>query len=376
MWTRREVLQLAGVSAFSLAAGAAEAAPKRSRAKLGTVIGPGFLMDPDTRQKSFVLALVDLDAKKRERAEISVGFFAHGMTPNPVAPERAVLFEKKGPGACEVDLVRRKVLRTITTTADRRFYGHGAYSADGSILYATESVVSDRYKGVIAVRDGKTFEVRGLFPTYGDSPHDCRLIDGGRILVITNGGGDLSGTPPSVTYVDVASEKLIEKLELETPRLNTGHLAISSRGELAVVSAPRDGIPRPETERGGVSLRRSAGKLLTMTEPRDITARMLGETLSVVIHEPSGVVAATNPMGHVVTFWDLKTQRFLRSFEFPHPRGVALSLDQKSFIVSYAPESKLIEIDAQSLSANDASIFEPSYMSGSHIITYDLSKLG
>lgn len=374
MPTRRQLLLGSGALAFSLVAPAALAAPKKTRAKLGTVIGPGFLVDADTRERSFVLALVDLDAKQRERKEIALAFFAHGITPNPIAPERAVLFEKRGAGACEVDLVQRTVLRTITTPAARRFYGHGAFSADASLLYATESIVAERYKGVIAVRDGKTFAELGFFPTYGDAPHDCKLVDGGKVLAITNGGGDANGSAPCVTYVDVKSEKLIEKVELTDPKLNTGHLAINARGDLAVISAPREGTPKPETERGGISLRKRGSKLSTMSEPKDLTSRMLGETLSLAIHEPTNVVMATTPMGHVVTCWNLKTQKLVKSFELPHPRGVALSLDKQTFIVSYAAESRLMEIDAATLTAKEASIFEPSYMSGSHIITYDLSR--
>lgn len=371
--SRRDLLLAGGISAAGLATPALAADKNRPKAKRGTVIGPGFYLDADTGAKSFVLAMVDLDAKTLARREISLGFFAHGVTPNPRRAERAVLFEKKGPGACEVDLRSGEVSRTITTTSDRRFYGHGAYAADGSVVFAVESMVTEAFKGVITIRDGRTFEVRGLFPTYGAAPHDCHLIDGGKVLVITNGGGDLAGgTAPCVTWVDVATQRLLDKVELSTPRLNTGHLAIGAGGDLAVVSAPRDGIPSPERELGGVSLRAKGGRMATMTEPAELTRRMVGETLSVALWEPGRVVAATTPLGHVVTFWSLDEGRLIKWLDYPHPRGVALTLDRRAFVISYAPESLLVLVDAERLEPIEGTRFGPTHMSGSHVITYDL----
>ncbi|MCK6548897.1 DUF1513 domain-containing protein [Myxococcota bacterium] len=374
--TRRQHLTWLGTSiagasiASSLSAGDALGAAK-AKAKRGTIIGPGFYIEDDTKKKSFVVGLVDLDAKKLARREIAIDFFGHGVSPNPVAPHKAAIFEKKGPGACEVDLVAGKMLRRIPTTPDRHFYGHGAWAADGSVVFVVESVITDKYRGVITIRDGKTFEVRGEFPTYGAAPHDCLLIDGGKVLAITNGGGPIDGgAVPSVTYVDVASQKLLEEVVFSTPRINAGHIAITSKGDLAVVSAPRDGLGDLSKVPGGVSLRAKGQKVQTMAEPADVVARMLGETLSVAVHEPTSIVAATNPEGHVVTFWDLKTSKLVKKLELPYPRGVTLTLDQKAFVVSYSPASTLVLVDTKTLEPIPGSTFEPSYMSGSHVIAY------
>ena len=44
----------------------------------------------------------------------------------------------------------------------REFYGHGAFSPDGSTLYATESIIDEDYRGVVVVRDAKTLEEIGI----------------------------------------------------------------------------------------------------------------------------------------------------------------------------------------------------------------------
>lgn len=362
MLSRREVLQL--IAATLAAPNKGPKTPKK-----GTVIGPGFYIDTDTQKKNFVLALLDLDAPKLETREIALDFFAHGVTPNPKQASRAVLLEKKGPGACEVDLVEGKMLRKITTTPERRFYGHGAWSQDASLIYVVESVINEAYKGVISVRDGRTFETMHLFPTYGLAPHDVRLIDGDKTMVITNGGGDIKGDALGcVTYVDVASEKLIEKVELNS-RLNAGHLAVSSKRDLAVISAPREGVANPTQVPGGLSLRRAGGKLQMMSEPPEIIIKMLGETLSVALHEKTDVVAATNPTGNVITFWKMKNGAFVKRLDYPYPRGIALTLDEKHFVVSYG-QAQMILVDAKTLAPVESSKFEGTAMTGSHVITY------
>ena len=57
----------------------------------------------------------------------------------------------------------------------------------------------------------------------------------------------LVGAPPAVCYIDLQSERLLERVELASPRFNTGHLTVTTAGDLAVVSAPRDGLPNPKS---------------------------------------------------------------------------------------------------------------------------------
>lgn len=344
--------------------------------KKGTIIGAARLQD-EAGATVFLLSVLDLDAAKPAARKSRLTFLAHGVSPNPVKPERAVLFEKQGPGCCEVDLKTGKVLNTITTDKGRKFYGHGAFSLDGTRLYSTETEMAT-YKGVIVVRDGATFKELGKFPTFGEAPHDLHMIDGGKTLVITNGGAALGASgdeaAPSVTFVDIASEKLLERVTFPNDKINAGHLGITSAKDLAIVSAPRDGVPNQASAQGGISLRPRDGKTLTMGDPAEITAKMLGETLSVAIHEPTGTVAATNPTGNILTFWNLKEQRYIKSVEMTRPLGVALTLDGKDFCVSYVPGGNpaLQRFDAATLEPIAGSVVEGSFMTGSHIIAYNL----
>ena len=228
-------------------------------AKKGYVLGGGgFLADG---KQQYVLALLNLDTESPHAETIPLSFLGHGIVLSPQDRFRAAVFEKKGPGACLVDLRERCVLRPIPTPASRRFYGHGAYSADGSLLYATESLIEDDFAGVLSVRDAESLRELGCVPTHGASPHDCLLIDEGKTLVVSNGGGPKDGgAQPCVCYIELSTGKLLDKVVLDSPLHNTGHLGLSRRGDLAVISAPRDGLPSPNEQLGALSLRPLGGR--------------------------------------------------------------------------------------------------------------------
>jgi hypothetical protein len=362
--SRRSVLLGAGATAIGLQL--LGPACTRSERRKGTIIGPGRFVDTRTGQMSFVLCLFDLDHGSSRTVDMS--FFGHGLAVHPQEPWRAAMFEKKGAGACELDLRAGRVLRPLTTPTGRAFYGHGAYSRDGKLLFATENELDTR-DGLVAVRDAATLRELGRFPTYGKSPHDCHLIDDGRTLAITNGGGTIDeDAPPSVTFVDVASEKLLEKLVFETPRINAGHLALTRGRDLVASSAPRDGLPK--TALGGVTMRKGSGRFATMSEPAEVIGRMVGESLSLCIEEKTGVVGVTNPDGNIVTFWDLAQERLVKKLDLPAPRGIAQTLDGEHLVLSYGAGT-LTLLDPRRLEPVPERRIEKSMLSGSHIVAWE-----
>jgi hypothetical protein len=337
--------------------------------RLGLVLGGGQHVRENGTFR-YDIAAIDLD-DGLSFSYVPVNFLAHAIVPDPVRPGLAAVFEKWGTGACEVDLRAGEVTRAITTADDRQFYGHGAYAPDGSLLYSTETVISDDFRGLIAVRDAQTHDYLGEFPSHGASPHDCLLIDDGRTMVITNGGGPRGHQRPCVTWVDVQTQQLLERRRLDTPDFNTGHLALTAGGDLAVVSAPRKGEEKSGT--GGISLSTGGSDLRALTEPRAITAGMKGETLSVCIDTERGVVAATTPDAALLTFWDLASGRLLHYYRLRHPRGVTLTCDHSHYVVSYGnPVAHMSLIDCASLEKVEGYDMEWTGITGSHIFPYTL----
>jgi uncharacterized protein len=319
--------------------------PRRHR-RLGVLVGPTRYVAETSGDERFSLDMLDLDAGETVPVRIPLNFLGHGLAVHPRNPHQAALLEKRGPGGCAVDLSARRVVRPIEPMHGHSFYGHGVYSREGDVLFVVETH-RESHRGFISVRDSGTFAVLGIFPTYGMAPHDCHLIEDGRTLVITNGGGPIdSAFLPSVTFVDVKSRALLEKHEVIDVRRNTGHVAVVENREFAAVSAPRDGLPL-KTSLGGVTLRRCGEPWVHMMAPDNITSRLVGESLSVAIHVPSRTVAATHPDADRITFWSLDRSEFAAQLELPGPRGVAVTLDYRYFVVSYGMEARLLFIQAE-----------------------------
>jgi len=359
---RRRLLQ--GAAAFTaLGLGLPQVHAQR-RTEL--ILGGGGYVDPANGARKWVFAAVDLASGNVRRTDSS--FFPHGIAIHPQSRERLFVFEKIGTGACEINLSSMEVVRPIPLHEGHAFYGHGAVSADGTLLYSTETRASDG-SGVIAVRSTATLEYIGEFPSHGDHPHDCRLIDGGRVMVVTNGGGtEASGHHASLAYVDVKTRRLLRRFDMPGESFNAGHLAVA--GETAVVvSAPRRGLPNDRP--GAVSVRSPGGGLVTMTRPAEVVARMQGESLSVAVHVSGGLFGVTHPDGNMVTFWTLRRPRLLKVLELPRPRGIALTLDRSRFIISYGPQTNLVQVSVGSLVPDEATRVGDTYLGGSHIVNWN-----
>ncbi len=338
-------------------------------AKRGHVLGGGaYLLGG---QKEFALAVIDLDDPSPKAELLSLAFLAHGITFDPNDRFRAAIFEKKGPHGCIVDLRSMTVTSALTTPASRQFYGHGAFSRDGKLLYATESRLDRGFEGALVVRDAGTLQELGTLPTYGSAPHDCAIIDDGATMVIANGGGVTGRSEASVTYVDLRTEKLLDRVALASPKFNAGHIALTHSGDLAIVSAPREG--RPHTDLGAVTVRAKGGKVTTATKPSNVVSRMIGETLSVLASASDRTVLATHPLGDCVTVWKLDDASFVETLEIENPRGLATTLDGAWILVSHSTENnvRITAIDATTRRQVGLHV-EPSFMTGSHLFVHDL----
>lgn len=329
------------------------------------ILGGGKFQTEGSSDINYVLSIIDVTRQQRHLSTMS--FLPHGIHSNATDLNRLAIFEKKGPNACEYDLASRSIVREIPRVNNRYFYGHGAYSVDGASLFSTETRL-DSFDGVIGIRNSTDLGYLGEFPSYGKEPHECKLIDNGNTLVVTNGGGDNSGEAPSVTYIDVNTQQLVEKVELTNTKLNTGHMAISSKGDLVVISAPRLGLDSKQL--GGVSIRPHGGEVVSVKDPEVVTRRMRGEALSVAIHNQKGLAAVTHPDGGMVTFWSIPERRLLKAIDLPHPRGVELTSDQNDFLVSYDKQARLVKIAVNTLEPDPASIIDSSYITGSHIYNW------
>ena len=302
-------------------------------------------------------------------------FFPHGFAFSKANSSLVFAFEKIGLGAALFDIEKMQMIAPIEPVGDRLFYGHGVVSADGKLLFSTET--SRNEKGAIGVRDAKTLAYLGDFPSYGLNPHDCQLIEGGRVLLITNGGGDeASGQHGSLCYVDVQSQRLLERAEMADPRFNTGHVLAHKKREAIVVSAPRKGLDK--TYLGAISAKDAKGakgatsSLKVITQPIDLATKIFGEALSIAVMPERDLFAVTHPTPGMVTIWQLSTLQFKKQFNLISARGLALSSDKNSLWVSYGLQAHIIRIDLGKLQLDETSDIANTFITGSHLVIQPL----
>lgn len=363
---RRRVIK--GISGIAAASFFSFGITSCSNTSSSTLLGAGRFRERPDGEMKYVVSVID-EASLKFRL-IPLDFFGHGLHPRHSEPNTLAVFQKKGPNACEIDLKASAVTRKISSRPGRWFYGHGAYSIDDAVLFSTETNLSGR-DGVIGIRDAKTHDYLGEFPSFGKEPHECKLIDGGKVLAITNGGGPLgSQGAPNVAFVEVASGKLLKQMPVTNQRFNTGHLALGFDHSMMVVSAPRSGLP--PTDVGGVSISSNRRSLLSMEEPESLVSRLRGEALSVVISEKSGLGLATHPDGNLITLWDVKKRSIIDSFAMDRPRGVSLDSSSENFLITAGANPGLYRLPIKAVGERPQQIIENCFVTGSHL--FNLGK--
>ncbi len=157
---------------------------------------------------------------------------------------RAVAFARR-PGtfaiAFDLDSIREPIV--FNAAEGRHFYGHGAFSADGRLLYVSENDI-EAGQGVIGIYDvAAGYKKLGEMPSLGVGPHEIILLDDGRTLAVANGGIDtvpeagramlnLDGMKPNLAFVDALNGTLLARHELPSDlnRLSIRHIAADAHG--------------------------------------------------------------------------------------------------------------------------------------------------
>ncbi len=258
---------------------------------------------------------------------------AHGMTYSHVS-RRAVAFARR-PGTYAMILATDGAADPIVIAAaeGRHFYGHGCFSADGKLLYATENDFAAN-RGMIGIYDGTDAFARiGEFPTYGIGPHDMTLSADGRMLAIANGGIEthpdfgrtklnLDHMEPSLTLVDTSTGALVQKHGLpdDLSRLSTRHVDIGPKGEIWFAcqyeGARNDLPPLVGTFSRGEDL-----KFLQLPErTSEALANYVG---AIAVNRTEGLVGLTSPKGGVAVTLDARTGAVLKEERVADAAGVA-----------------------------------------------------
>ena len=231
MATRRSFI--AGILATGLA-------PKATWADAGN---PAFLSAARKPDGRYVLCGLGHDGSIR--FEIALPDRGHAAAAHPTLPAAVAFARRPGTYAIVLDCRIGQPKALLEAPAGRHFYGHGAFSANGELLFTTENDF-ETARGVIGVWDVRNHYVRiGEFLSGGKGPHDIELMPDGETLVVANGGIEthpetgrtklnLPSMRSNLSYLtlDGAIDAQVE-LGLEHQRNSIRHLAVSSSGDVA-----------------------------------------------------------------------------------------------------------------------------------------------
>jgi uncharacterized protein len=248
-----------------LATLAAACAPRLTWAEVGS---PAFLA-AGKRDDAFVLHGLGSDGQSRFR--IALPGRGHAAAAHPIRAEAVAFARRPGTFALVIDCGTGLVRHRLTPPDGMQFNGHGAFSADGSLL-TTSEVVAEGSAGRIGLWDTNGYTRLTDWPSHGIGPHEIRLLPDGR-LAIANGGIqtdpvdraklNIPDMRPNLTLLD-ADGALLDQVELPDLRQNSiRHLALS--GDHIAFAMQWEGDPAEAVPQLGLW---TPGKAPQLCEPR------------------------------------------------------------------------------------------------------------
>ncbi|EJZ22109.1 DUF1513 domain-containing protein [Rhizobium sp. Pop5] len=262
---------------------------------------------------------------------------AHGMAFSAATGKTVAFARRPGTYAMIFDPRNKGEPVVINSREDRHFYGHGAFSPDGRILYASENDF-DGNRGMIGLYDATDRFARiGEFETYGIGPHDMTVSDDGRLLIVANGGIEthpdfgriklnLGAMQPSLVLIDAASGALIEKhiLPAEWSALSTRHVDLDDKGRIWF-ACQYEGHRRDLPPLVGHFAK---GEDLSFVDlPEETTRRLANYVGAIAVNRREGLVGVTSPKGGASVTIDARTGKVLAETTVSDAAGIAPARD-------------------------------------------------
>ncbi|MGO6815596.1 DUF1513 domain-containing protein [Rhizobium leguminosarum] len=258
---------------------------------------------------------------------------AHGMAFSASTGKTVAFARRPGTYAMIFDPWNKSEPIVINSREDRHFYGHGAFSPDGRLLYASENDF-DGNRGMIGLYDATNRFTRiGEFETYGIGPHDMTVSDDGRLLIVANGGIEthpdfgrtklnLGEMQPSLALIDAATGALVEKhvLPAEWAELSTRHVDLDGVGRIwfaCQYEGHRKDLPP-------LVGHFAKGEDLSFIDlPEETTRRLANYVGAIAVNRSEGLVGITSPKGGASVTIDARTGKMLAETSLPDAAGIA-----------------------------------------------------
>jgi hypothetical protein len=292
----------------------------------------------------------------------------HDVTFDPVSGRSVVFPRQPGTFAVVFDHGRRSRPKTIAAVAGRHFYGHGAFSPDGALLYATENDF-DNAAGMIGVYDARgDFQRIGELPTHGAGPHELLLLGDGRTLAVANGGVEthpdfgraklnVATMRPSYVLIDRVTGDLIEKHEPKTDlhQLSIRHMDIDAGGAVWF-GCQYEGATTDRPPLVGRVSRDRGLELIDM--PAKALNGLRNYIGAMAANREAGTMAVSSPAGNTYVVFDTRSGGVISVNAMTEVCGIAP--DKAGFIASSGA--------GRIVNGGGGAVFEPDYVWDNHIL--------
>lgn len=276
--------------------------------------GPAYLAAAKTPSGDF--ALVGLDAEGALAFEIPLPTRGHAAAAHPFVAEAVAIARRPGTYGIVLDCRTGAVRHRIAAPEGRHFYGHGAFSKDGTRLYTPENLIATG-EGRIGIWDRDAGYARiGDVASGGIGPHEILRLPGREVLAVANGGIrthpdsgreklNLDTMRPNLTLLSEAGE-ILDQAELapDWHQNSLRHISAAADGRVACAfqwqGDPYDPAPLLAVYAPGKGLR-----LLDVPEGRLMA--MNGYAGSVAFFDDGQRIAVTSPRGSVLQVYDAQT---------------------------------------------------------------------
>jgi hypothetical protein len=297
------------------------------------------------------------DDEGREVFSTSLPSRGHDSACRPGSSEIAVFARRPGNWFVILREEHGGIVATVHAARNRHFYGHGVFSGDGKLLYATENdtLTGD---GVVGVYDATAAYARlGEFASGGVGPHDIALLPGRETLLIANGG--LRTLPetgrevlnpgamqPNFATIDPRHGDTRARIELDRGlrQLSIRHLAMARSGTAAFgcqYQGPLDDLPPL------VGLLSPEGRVMFLNAPEEALGRMRNYIGSVAFDDSEEVLAATSPHGGQILLWSIGEGKLLAASPISDACGIAASGDGRFLASSGNAGLRRVSADAK-----------------------------
>lgn len=290
----------------------------------------------------------------------------HDVAVRPQARDLVVFARRPGRFLAVVDRLTGRVDRVVLAAAGRHYYGHGAFSADGRLLYATENRIASG-EGVLGVYDCAAGYARiGEIASGGIGPHDLSFLPGAEHLVVANGGIrthpatgretlNAGALEPSLALVRARTGDVEEVLDLgpDLADLSIRHLAVAPDGAVAFgCQWAGDPLEAPPL----VGLREPNGRVRLLDMPLDDLVALDNYIGSVALDRSGEILCATSPHGSVAAFFARRSGRFLGRRRLSDVCGAAPGAQDETFLVTSGNDgvaiARIADRDLQALGAD------------------------